>query len=153
MAQHALITPDVLNSNTGDMYFIVDGIYRRAAEVRSITASLETSVEEFRLLHDMMWRHKGVGLKGSGSMTIYTCTPDFLKLVDDFKTSFKNQRFQIISMNGDPESSRGTRTIRLTDVLLNGIELLKHDTTDGILDQEISFNFDGYTIVTDYAPM
>lgn len=153
MAVHSLITPDVLNSNTGDMYFVIDGVVRRAAELRSITASLETSIEEFRFLHDMMHRHKGVGLKGSGSMTIYTGTPEFLNLVDDFKTSFKNQRFQIISYTNDPESSRGMRVIRLTDVLLNGIELLKHDTNDGILDQEINFNFDGYEIITNFEPM
>lgn len=150
MAGTALQTSDILNSNTGHLYFTINGVMRRAAECRQITASLETSVEEFRLLHECMWRHKGVGIKGSGSMTIYTGTNDFLTLITSFKKSWFNQRFTIISTSTDPESSRGSRSIRLMDVLLAGHELFKHDTADGILDSEVSFTFDNYEVVSDY---
>jgi hypothetical protein len=129
-----------------------NGNQRKMADCRNITARLDVAVEEFRCIGEMMHRHKGVGVRGSGSMNIYTGTPEFLKFLNEFLHNKINYRFQIYCEIRDPEAeeNRGTRVIQLTDVLLHGAQLFKLDTEDGILDEDIEFDFDNFKEITNF---
>lgn len=147
----SLRSQDIINSNLGDLWVTFpSGIRRRMGEVRNIQARLEVAVEEFRCLGEMMHRHKGVGTRGSGSMTLYTGTPEFLSLLRHFNDDHINYRVSITCQIYDPETAgsdgRGSQMAIINDVLLHGVELFKLDTEDGILDQDVDFDFDSFTI-------
>lgn len=155
MADFNLRSQDILNSNLGTLWLITqDGIQRKMADVRNITANIEVATEEFRCIGEMMHRHKGVGMRGSGSMTLYTGTPEFTDYLEQFKNSFFNYRFEIYCEMADPESptgiGRGARAVVLRDVLLHGAQLFKLDTEDGILDYDIDFDFDDFDILQNF---
>lgn len=164
MSDFNLRSQDVLNSNLGTLWLITqDGKQRKMADVRNITADVEVAVEEFRCIGELFHRHKGVGMRGSGSMTLYTGTPEFVDYLTKFKavgeaTFAQNFRFEIYCEIADPESpagaanGRGARAIVLRDVLLHGAQLFKLDTEDGILDYDIDFDFDEYDILQNFEP-
>lgn len=158
MADFNLRSQDILNSNLGTLWLITqDGKQRKMADCRNIDASVEVATEEFRCIGEMMHRHKGVGMRGSGSMTLYTGTPEFVEYLEKFKNFSRNFRFEIYCEMRDPESSaayggRGERAIVLRDVLLHGTQLFKLDTEDGILDYDVEFDFDGFDVLQNYAP-
>lgn len=142
---------DVINSNLGDLWAeFPDGTKRRMGEVRNIQARIDVATEEFRCIGEMMHRHKGVGARGSGSMTLYTGTPEFLKYLGDFIDNKINYRFSITCAIKDPETmdadGRGMQMATIDDVLLHGAELFKLDTEDGLLDQDVDFDFDSYVV-------
>lgn len=156
MSEFNLLSQDIFNSNLGVLWLITpDGQQRKMADCRNITARIDVAVEEFRCIGEMMHRHKGVGMRGSGSMTIYTGTPEFLTFLQQFKSKKINYRFQIYCEVSDPEAAdnRGSRAIQITDVLLHGTQLFKQDTEDGILDEDVEFDFDNFKIVnSDFNP-
>lgn len=154
-ADFNLRSRDVINSNLGTLWVqLPNGRWRKMGEVRNIQARIDVATEEFRCIGEMMHRHKGVGMRGSGSMNLYTGTPEFLHYLDDFKKDFINYRFTIHCTNRDPETvdgeGRGSQIIVITDVLLHGAELFKLDTEDGLLDQDVDFDFDDYQILQEY---
>lgn len=154
-ADFNLRSRDVINSNLGTLWIqLPNGRWRKMGEVRNIQARIDVATEEFRCIGEMMHRHKGVGMRGSGSMNLYTGTPEFLHYLNDFKTDFINYRFTIHCTNRDPETidgeGRGSQIIVITDVLLHGAELFKLDTEDGLLDQDVDFDFDDYQILQEY---
>lgn len=154
-ADFNLRSRDVINSNLGTLWIqLPNGRWRKMGEVRNINARIDVATEEFRCIGEMMHRHKGVGMRGSGSMNIYTGTPEFLHYLNDFKNDFINYRFTIHCTNRDPETidgeGRGSQMIVITDVLLHGAELFKLDTEDGLLDQDVDFDFDDYQILQEY---
>lgn len=143
---------DVINSNLGNLIIeFPDGSRRKMAEVRNIQANIEVATEEFRCIGEMMHRHKGVGARGSGSMNVYTGTPEFLQYLTDFITGQVNYRFIITCSIADPETTdsagRGLQICEISDVLLHGSQLFRLDTEDGILDQDVDFDFDNYRIL------
>ena len=165
MPDFNLRSQDVLNSNMGTLWLITqDGKQRKMADVRNITADLEVATEEFRCIGEMMHRHKGVGMRGSGSMTLYTGTPEFVDYLTRFKTSAINYRFVLYCEMADPESpagsgsfesgatGRGARVVVLRDVLIHGAQLFKLDTEDGLLDYDVDFDFDDYKILQNFEP-
>lgn len=142
---------DVINSNQGDLWITLpSGVQRRMAEVRNIRAQIEVATEEFRTIGEMMHRHKGVGARGSGSMTLYTGTPEFIKYLKQFIDEGINYRFTITCQISDPETmdsnGRGMQMATIDDVLLHGAELFKLDTEDGLLDQDVDFDFDSFDV-------
>ena len=159
MSDFNLRFQDVLNSNLGTLWLITqDGKQRKMADVRNIEASIEVASEEFRCIGEMMHRHKGVGMRGSGSMTLYTGTPEFVDYLTKFKSFKQNFRFEIYCEVADPESpagtanGRGARAVVLRDVLLHGAQLFKLDTEDGLLDYSVDFDFDDYDILQNFEP-
>jgi hypothetical protein len=154
-----LRSQDILNSNLGTLWLVTpEGTQRKMADVRNITASVEVATEEFRCIGEMMHRHKGVGMRGSGTMTLYTGTREFSEYLEKFKNHMVNYRFEIYSEMKDPESpaggnfGRGARVVILRDVLLHGTQLFKLDTEDGILDYDVDFDFDDFQILQDFDP-
>ena len=159
MPDFNLRSQDVLNSNLGTLWLITqDGKQRKMADVRNIEASIEVASEEFRCIGEMMHRHKGVGMRGSGSMTLYTGTPEFVDYLTKFISFKQNFRFEIYCEVADPESpagtanGRGARAVVLRDVLLHGAQLFKLDTEDGLLDYSVDFDFDDYDILQNFEP-
>lgn len=148
---------DVINSNLGSLIIeFPDGSRRKMAEVRNIQANIEVATEEFRCIGEMMHRHKGVGARGSGSMNVYTGTPEFLQYLTDFINNKFNYRFVITCWINDPETStgeggRGAQICEISDVLLHGSQLFRLDTEDGILDQDVDFDFDSYRILKPFT--
>ena len=159
MPDFNLRSQDILNSNLGTLWLITqDGKQRKMADVRNITANIDVATEEFRCIGEMMHRHKGVGMRGSGSMTLFTGTPEFVDYLTRFKSNKQNFRFEIYCEMADPESpagtanGRGARAVILRDVLLHGAQLFKLDTEDGILDYDVDFDFDEYEILQNFEP-
>ena len=156
-----LRSQDILNSNLGTLWLVTPNkTQRKMADVRNITASIEVATEEFRCIGEMMHRHKGVGMRGSGTMTLYTGTREFSEYLQIFKNNMINFRFEIYAEMKDPESpsggnvnGRGARAVILRDVLLHGTQLFKLDTEDGILDYDVDFDFDDFEIIQDFDPV
>lgn len=157
----SLESRDILNSNEGELWMFspTNNQYRRMGEVRNITATLNVDNQDFRLLGEIMHRHKAVGMSGEFSCTIYTGTPEFTEWLASWKSSAASlnnvgsRRFRIIAKMADTETGVGSRQVILKECLFNGTQLFKLDTEPGILDEELSGTFDDFQIIENFSEM
>lgn len=144
---------DVLNSNLGEAYIKIDGRVRRIFELKEITATIEQQKESVQLINDVMTKHKCVSSNGTGEFTVYTGAPDYSTMIRKYIDTHKGLYFTIKFTMDDPESTRGKRTVILHDCLIDSHALGRLSTESTILDEQMGFTFDEYTIMEDFSEM
>lgn len=146
---------DVLNSNLGVAYIRIpeDGTFRRIFELKDISATIEQRKEDVQLINDVMTKHKCVASNGSGSFVIYSGVPDYSTMIRRYIDTHRGLYFTIEFMMDDPESTRGRRKVTLKDVLIDSHQLGRLSVDSTILDEEMGFTFDEYSIDADFNPI
>lgn len=135
---------DLINSAQGTAFVTIEGRNIEMFYLKNCDATIDFDVADLKVLGKRMTGHKVIGMSGSGSMTIYAVTSDFIKLADTFKKSGKTPYFQMKVSTEDPESKVGRQTIMLFDVVPASIPLFGMDIDDPIIEQDIDFTFDDY---------
>lgn len=151
IGSESLRATDVIHANAAEAFVVADGIFHRMFYAKSFEASVEKSKAELKLLGRRMTAHKAVGLKGSGKMTIYYVCPHYRRMMEKYKNSGKDVYFTIITSNEDPESSMGTLTTSYYGCNIDSVVLSKFDTEGEVLDEEVSFTFDDYEHLSQFA--
>lgn len=144
---------DVLNSNLGEAYIKINGKVRRIFELRDISANVEQQKESVQLINDVMTKHKCVASNGSGEFTVYSGAPDYSQMIRSYIDTHKGLYFTIKFRMFDPESRRGARTVVLHDCLIDTHVLGRLSTESSILDEQMGFTFDEYTVMEDFNEM
>jgi len=137
---------DTINGGAGKVYVNVDGDYQEMFYVNSFEASIELEKEEFKALGSRVMQHKVVGWSGSGSMNVSYMTSKFRDLIfgpGKYTSTGILPEFTLVGTNEDVQSSVGTQRVRITGVLLNGVDVFRLDKEAGILDEDLEFTFTG----------
>ncbi|GIO88565.1 hypothetical protein J25TS5_54970 [Paenibacillus faecis] len=132
----------VINGTYGYVYY--DGKW--LTNVKSAEANVEITKEEIKRSGTRWTAHKVTGLSGSGTMTGYKVTSEFVELIgqiaDDKKGVFTTE---LILKLEDPESY-GAYRVRLKGVTFDKIPLM-HFEVGAIVEEELPFNFTGYELM------
>ncbi|WP_334075452.1 MULTISPECIES: phage tail tube protein [Paenibacillus] len=132
----------VINGTYGYVYY--DGKW--LTNVKSAEANVEITKEEIKRSGTRWTAHKVTGLSGSGTMTGYKVTSEFVELIgqiaDDKKGTFTTE---LILKLEDPESY-GAYRVRLKGVTFDKIPLM-HFEVGAIVEEELPFNFTGYELM------
>jgi predicted DNA-binding ribbon-helix-helix protein len=127
----------VINGSFGKMFH--DGEW--LTNVTKAEATVEISKEEVPRAGTRWIGHKVTSLTGSGSMTGYKITNDFVKKIaqvaDDNQGSFVTE---LIMKIDDPENHEGKTYIRLKGVQFDSIPLLNYEV-GSIVEEETPFTF------------
>jgi predicted DNA-binding ribbon-helix-helix protein len=130
----------VINGSFGKMFH--DGEW--LTNVTKAEATVEISKEEVPRSGTRWIGHKVISLTGSGSMTGYKITNDFVKKIaqvaDDNRGSFVTE---LIMKIDDPENHEGKTYIRLKGVQFDSIPLLNYEL-NSIVEEETPFTFSGF---------
>lgn len=128
------------NSTVEDLFYL-----------ENLDATVDINKSEMYAIGKRGAQNKPNGWSGSGSMTIYYVTSLFRKMVYKYAKEGVPTYFDITVVNKDPGSTIGTQTIVLKNCTLDSITLTKLDVQSDILDEDVSFTFDDFDILDEFA--
>lgn len=81
-------------------------------------------------------------------MTVYYVTSEFRKYAEIYKNTGKDFYFEMQITNDDSNSSASRQSVILKGVNLNSIVLAKLDADSSVLEEDMDFTFEDYSIET-----
>lgn len=139
MAENYARLPDTISAHEGKAYITIDGQNRELFEISSLTAQIDLTVQERRMLGHRMTQHKVVGASGTGSMTIYFMNSQMLNQAIQYLRTGYYKGLKIQVKNEDPQSTVGKQEVVLLNVILATIPVT---TLDDQSDDPITFDTD-----------
>lgn len=139
MAENYARLPDTISAHEGKAYITIDGQNRELFEISSLTAQIDLTVQERRMLGHRMTQHKVVGASGTGSMTIYFMNSQMLNQAIQYLRTGNYKGLKIQVKNEDPQSTVGKQEVVLLNVILATIPVT---TLDDQSDDPITFDTD-----------
>ena len=104
---------DVISAKLASCYITINGNRYLLMQAKSLEAKLEKDKQEVAILGRTGKGHKAVGWNGTGSMTIYSNTSMFTKLLKTYKDTGEDFYFDIQKTNEDKTSAAGRQSIIL----------------------------------------
>lgn len=151
MADNYTRLADTISSQEGKAYITIDGQNRELFEISSLTAQIELTVQERRLLGHRMTQHKVVGASGTGSMTIYFMNSQMLNQAIQYLRTGNYKGLKIQVKNEDPQSTIGKQEVVLLNVILATIPVATlDDQSDDPITFDTDFTFDDIEILESF---
>lgn len=148
MAENYARLPDTISAHEGKAYITIDGQNRELFEISSLTAQIDLTVQERRMLGHRMTQHKVVGATGTGSMTIYFMNSQMLNQAIQYLRTGNYKGLKIQVKNEDPQSTVGKQEVVLLNVILATIPVTTlDDQSDDPITFDTDFTFDDIEVL------
>ncbi len=118
--------------------------------IKTFDANVEKSKTDVPVMGDIWMQKKSGGVSGSGSMTVYYCSPVFRDMITRFINSHVDEYFTMTVINDDESSSAGVQAVVFNDVNIDGCSAGKFDVTTDALEEDISFTFSGVEYISKF---
>lgn len=141
---------DTISGQEGKATAIINGEVKDMFYIKTLEATVEKNKVEVRTLGKRGVQHKTTGWSGTGSMTIYYVTSDFLKMAQNYIKNGVDTYFTITIENNDPTSTIGTQTVTLFDVNINSIPITKVSVEDEVLETDLDFTFQDMDVINTF---
>lgn len=143
-----LSAQDTISGKEGRAYAKIDGNNEEMFFAKSIEAKADKTKSQIKAIGKRMVGHKTTGAEGTGSMTLYYCSPLFRAKLAEWKRTGVDAYFDMVVENTDPESAAGTQRVLLMGVNLDSTILAKLDgDSDDALDEDVDFTFEDFDIL------
>jgi len=142
---------DTLSAKEGKAYITIDGQNRELFEISALTAQLDLTVQERRMLGHRMTQHKVVGATGTGSMTMYFMNSEMLNQAVQYLRTGNYRGLKIQVKNEDPQSTIGKQEVVLLNVILATIPVATlDDQSDDPITFDTDFTFDDIEVLESF---
>lgn len=143
MAENYTRLSDTISAREGKAYITINGQNRELFEISALTAQIDLTVQERRMLGHRMTQHKVVGATGTGSMTMYFMNSQMLNLAIQYLRTGNYRGLKIQVKNDDPQSTVGKQEVVLLNVILASIPAaILDDQSDDPITFDTDFTFD-----------
>ena len=148
MAENYARLPDTISAHEGKAYITINGQNRELFEISSLTAQIDLTVQERRMLGHRMTQHKVIGASGTGSMTIYFMNSQMLNQAIQYLRTGNYKGLKIQVKNEDPQSTVGKQEVVLLNVILATIPVTTlDDQSDDPITFDTDFTFDDIEVL------
>ncbi len=137
---------DVISARMASCYVTINGERILLLQAKTLEARVEKNKVEVPILGKSGLGHKTTNWNGTGSMTIYSNTSRFTKLVKQYKDSGEDVYFDMQVRTEDPTSNAGPQTIILKDVNLDSATIAAFDADGDWAEQDIDFTFEDFEV-------
>jgi len=142
---------DTISSHEGKAYITINGQNRELFEVSALSAQIDLTVQERRMLGHRMTQHKVVGAAGTGSMTMYFMNSEMLNQAIQYLRTGNYKGLKIQVKNEDPQSTIGKQEVVLMNVILATIPVVTlDDQSDDPITFDTDFTFDDIEILESF---
>jgi len=139
---------DTISTHEGKAYITINGQNRELFEVSSLTAQIDLTVQERRMLGHRMTQHKVVGATGTGSMTMYFMNSQMLNQAIQYLRTGNYRGLKLQVKNEDPQSTVGRQEVVLLNVILATIPVTTlDDQSDDPITFDTDFTFDDIEVL------
>lgn len=143
---------NAISGREGRAYAKIDGNNEEMFFARRIEAGVEKTKATVKALGKRMAGHKTIGGEGKGTMSLYYLSPLFRGLLTRWRSTGQDVFFDLVIENDDIQSAAGTQQVLLTGVNLDGgVLALLDGTADNPLEEEVSFTFEDFTVMTPFT--
>lgn len=143
MAENYTRLADTISSREGKAYVTINGQNRELFEVSALTAQIDLTVQERRMLGHRMTQHKVVGATGTGSLTMYFMNSEMLNQAIQYLKTGNYRGLKLQVKNEDPQSTVGKQEVVLLNVILNSVPAaILDDSSDDPITFDTDFTFD-----------
>ena len=132
---------DVISAKLASCYITISGNRYLLMQAKSLEAKFEKDKQEVAIL----------GWNGTGSMTIYSNTSMFTKLLKTYKDTGEDFYFDIQITNEDKTSAAGRQTIILKDCNLDEGVIASFDADGDWLEQDVSFTYEDFELPEEFS--
>jgi len=148
MAENYTRLSDTLSAKEGKAYITIDGQNRELFEISALTAQIDLTVQERRMLGHRMTQHKVVGATGTGSMTMYFMNSQMLNQAIQYLRTGNYKGLKVQVKNEDPQSTIGKQEVVLSNVILATIPVTTlDDQSDDPITFDTDFTFDDIEVL------
>jgi len=148
VAENYARLPDTISAHEGKAYITINGQNRELFEISSLTAQIDLTVQERRMLGHRMTQHKVIGASGTGSMTIYFMNSQMLNQAIQYLRTGNYKGLKIQVKNEDPQSTVGKQEVVLLNVILATIPVTTlDDQSDDPITFDTDFTFDDIEVL------
>lgn len=141
---------DTISGQEGKATAKINGEIRDMFYIKTLEATVEKNKQEVRTLGKRGVQHKTTGWSGTGSMTIYYVTSDFVRMAKEYIKNGVDTYFTITVENNDPTSTIGKQTTTLFHVNVDSIPVAKLDVEDAVLEADLDFTFDDLDVLDEF---
>ena len=141
---------DTISGQEGKATAKINGEIRDMFYIKTLEATVEKNKQEVRTLGKRGVQHKTTGWSGTGSMTIYYVTSEFVRMAKDYVKNGVDTYFTITIENNDPTSSIGKQITTLFNVNVDSIPVAKLDVEDAVLEADLDFTFDDLDLLQEF---
>jgi hypothetical protein len=151
VAENYTRLPDTISAREGKAYITINGQNRELFEISALTAQLDLTVQERRMLGHRMTQHKVVGATGTGSMTMYFMNSEMLNQAIQYLRTGNYRGLKLQVKNEDPQSTVGRQEVVLLNVILATIPVATlDDQSDDPITFDTDFTFDDIEILESF---
>jgi len=151
VAENYTRLPDTISAREGKAYITIDGQNRELFEISALTAQLDLTVQERRMLGHRMTQHKVVGAAGTGSMTMYFMNSEMLNQAIQYLRTGNYRGLKLQVKNEDPQSTVGRQEVVLLNVILATIPVATlDDQSDDPITFDTDFTFDDIEVLESF---
>lgn len=147
-----ILAKDAISGKEGVVTANIDGSVRELAEIKSLTATITKTKNDFRSLGYRGTQHKTTGWNGTGSVTFYYVTSEWTRQMVDYVKTGKDLYFDIVLTNEDPGSAIGTQRIKLAQCNLDNLDIAKIDVDANWLEATFAFTFSDVDLLDSFVP-
>lgn len=142
---------DTISGQEGKATAKINGEVKDMFYIKTLEATCEKNKQEVRTLGKRGVQHKTTGWSGTGSMTIYYVTSEFVRMAKEYIKNGVDTYFTITIENNDPTSSIGKQTVTLFDVNVDSIPVAKLAVEDEVLECDMDFTFDDLDLIEEFG--
>lgn len=142
---------DTISGQEGKATAKINGEIRDMFYIKSLEATVEKNKQEVRTLGKRGVQHKTTGWSGTGSMSIYYVTSDFIRMAKEYIKNGVDTYFTVTVENNDPTSTIGKQVTTLFDVNVDSIPVAKLDVEDAVLEADLEFTFDDLDVLEEFS--
>ena len=151
MAENYTRLPDTISAREGKAYITINGQNRELFEISALTAQIDLTVQERRMLGHRMTQHKVVGATGTGSLTMYFMNSEMLNQAIQYLRTGNYKGLKIQVKNEDPQSTVGKQEVVLLNVILATIPVATlDDQSDDPITFDTDFTFDDIEVLESF---
>lgn len=140
--RNPLSAKDIVSGQEGTAFMNINGRNVDMFYLKSIDTTVTMEKASVKTLGRRGEQHKTIGWSGSGSMTVFAVTSEFIEIALDYIKNGRVTYFDIKTTNEDPNSSIGRQSVLIRDVTLDEIPLSILDTESDFLEQDLSFTYE-----------
>lgn len=120
---------------------------------KKLEAKVEKNKVEVPILGRSGVGHKTTSWNGTGSMTIYTVTSRFTKMLKQYKDTGEDIYFDMQIVNEDRTSASGRQTLILKDCNLDSGVIAAFDADGEWLEQDVDFTFEDFELPEEFKEL